>query len=120
VPSPETAAQLQSANDSAAEGLRVDLADGVLCLTIDRPDSLNSVDAAMLNGIADVLESAATDPGIKVVPCEHYRSHQYGRCRQSCRASNPRRAASGPGGNPGSGSRCRGIDRRFLRHRDRI
>jgi enoyl-CoA hydratase len=47
--------------------LSVELVDGVLSLTLNRPDSLNSLTAAMLNGIADALEQAASDPRVKVV-----------------------------------------------------
>lgn len=50
----------------AVDGLIVDLADGVLSVTIDRPDSLNSLNAAVLTGIADAFELAATDPRVKV------------------------------------------------------
>ena len=51
--------------DSSAEAytsiddLFVELADGVLSVTLNRPDSLNSLTAAMLNGVADALEYAA-------------------------------------------------------------
>ncbi len=48
-------------------GLDVTLADGVLSVTIDRPESLNSLTTAVLAGIADAMERAATDPGVKVV-----------------------------------------------------
>ncbi|OSC40047.1 enoyl-CoA hydratase [Mycobacterium decipiens] len=49
-------------------GLRVALsADGVLSVTIDRPESLNSLTTAVLAGIADAMERAATDPRVKVV-----------------------------------------------------
>jgi enoyl-CoA hydratase len=47
--------------------LSVELADGVLSVTLNRPDSLNSLTAAMLKGIADALEQAADDPRVKVV-----------------------------------------------------
>ena len=47
--------------------LSVELADGVLSVTLNRPDSLNSLTAAMLKGIADALEQAAGDPRVKVV-----------------------------------------------------
>jgi enoyl-CoA hydratase len=59
--------------DSSAEAytsiddLSVELADGVLSVTLNRPDSLNSLTAAMLKGIADALEQAAGDPRVKVV-----------------------------------------------------
>jgi hypothetical protein len=48
-------------------GLDVALSDGVLSVTIDRPDSLNSVTTQVLAGIADAMEHAATDPAVKVV-----------------------------------------------------
>src|ERR1700752_3527438 len=47
--------------------LSVELADGVLSVTLNRPDSLNSLTAAMLKGIADALKQAAGDPRVKVV-----------------------------------------------------
>ncbi len=46
---------------------RCRLDDGVLSVTLNRPDSLNSLTATMLNGIADALDRAATDPRVKVV-----------------------------------------------------
>lgn len=51
----------------SVEGLEVSVDDGVLSLTLNRPDSLNSLTATMLDGISEALESAATDPRIKVV-----------------------------------------------------
>ena len=47
--------------------LPVQLADGVLSVTLNRPDTLNSLTEDMLNGIADTLEQAATDPAVRVV-----------------------------------------------------
>lgn len=52
---------------ASVEGLVVALDDGVLSLTLDRPESLNSLTATMLDGIADALERAASDPAVKVV-----------------------------------------------------
>lgn len=49
------------------DGLIVELTDGVLSITIDRPDSLNSVNPAVFNGMALALEHAATDPRVRVV-----------------------------------------------------
>lgn len=59
----------ESAIDTLAPvaGLRVALADGVLSVTIDRPDSLNSLTTSVLTGIGDAMEWAATDPRVKVV-----------------------------------------------------
>jgi enoyl-CoA hydratase len=52
---------------TSIDNLSVDLADGVLTVTLNRPDSLNSLTAAMLKGIADALQQAARDPRVKVV-----------------------------------------------------
>lgn len=51
----------------SVDGLEVGVADGVLSLTLNRPDSLNSLTATMLNGVADALDNAATDPQVRVV-----------------------------------------------------
>ena len=48
-------------------GLDVTLSGGVLSVTIDRPDSLNSLTAPVITGLADTMERAATDPAIRVV-----------------------------------------------------
>lgn len=48
-------------------GLLVSLDDGVLSVTIDRPDSLNSLNAVVLTGLSEALERAATDSRVKVV-----------------------------------------------------
>ena len=49
------------------DGLAVNLAEGVLSVTIDRPDSLNSLTLPLFVGIADAFERAAHDPRVKVV-----------------------------------------------------
>lgn len=49
------------------DDLTVELVDGVLSVTFDRPESLNSLTADMLNGVADALDRAADDPAVKVV-----------------------------------------------------
>lgn len=49
------------------DGLAVALADGVLSVTIDRPESLNSVTLPVLDGIAATMEAAGRDPRVKVV-----------------------------------------------------
>jgi len=51
----------------SVDGLEVSVADGVLSLTLNRPDSLNSLTATMLDGIAEALAAAAADPQVKVV-----------------------------------------------------
>lgn len=49
------------------DDLTVHLHDGVLAVTLNRPDSLNSLTAAMLETIADTMERAAADPAVRVV-----------------------------------------------------
>src|ERR1700735_4385321 len=49
------------------DGLAVTLADGVLSVTIHRPDSLNWLSLPVFVGIADAMEQAANDPRVKVV-----------------------------------------------------
>lgn len=47
--------------------LTVSLDDGVLTVTLNRPDSLNSLTAPMLQTFAATLEQAAKDPQVRVV-----------------------------------------------------
>jgi enoyl-CoA hydratase len=48
-------------------GLTVTLSDGVLRVTLNRRDSLNSLDEEVLIGVAEVLDEAATDPRVRAV-----------------------------------------------------
>ena len=52
---------------ASIDDLSVALNDGVLSVTLNRPDSLNSLTAAMLTAIAETMERAATDARVKVV-----------------------------------------------------
>ena len=52
---------------TSIDDLTVALSDGVLSVTMNRPDSLNSLTAAMLTTIGDAMETAATDPRVRVV-----------------------------------------------------
>ena len=47
--------------------LTVSLDGGLLTVTLNRPDSLNSLNAAMLCALADTLEHAADDPRVRAV-----------------------------------------------------
>jgi enoyl-CoA hydratase len=49
------------------DGLAVSFNDGVLSVTIDRPDSLNSLTLPVFEGIAAAMEQAANDSRVKVV-----------------------------------------------------
>lgn len=49
------------------EHIEYAVADGVACLTLNRPDSLNSFTAAMHGEVAEVLEAAAEDRAIRAV-----------------------------------------------------
>lgn len=56
-----------SATYTGIADLAVSLDDGVLSVTLNRPDSLNSLNAAMLKTLADTLDRASTDPRVRVV-----------------------------------------------------
>ena len=58
---------IRSASYSGCEDLIVTLTDGVLSVTLNRPDSLNSLTARMLNTFAATLERASDDPRVRVV-----------------------------------------------------
>lgn len=49
------------------DNILFDIADGVACLTLNRPDSLNSFTAAMHAEVAQVLEKTANDTSIRAV-----------------------------------------------------
>lgn len=49
------------------DDLTVDLDGHVLTVTLNRPDSLNSLTEAMLTTLAEILDRAALDPQVKVV-----------------------------------------------------
>ena len=49
------------------DDLTVALTDGVLSVTLNRPDSLNSLTAPMLATIASTLRQASSDPQVRVV-----------------------------------------------------
>ena len=48
-------------------GLQIALAHGVLSITMNRPESLNSLTEAMMTGIADAVEQAGSDERVRVV-----------------------------------------------------
>ncbi|SEK90597.1 enoyl-CoA hydratase [Rhodococcus maanshanensis] len=48
-------------------GLRVELAEGVLRITIDRQERMNALDLTSMNALGDVLTGRATEPAVRVV-----------------------------------------------------
>lgn len=52
---------------TATQELLVDVKDGVLTLTLNRPEVLNALTMGMMKGIKDALKSAATDKAVKAV-----------------------------------------------------
>ncbi len=48
-------------------GLSVALADGVLRLTLDRPDKRNALDDTMMSGLIDALDAAGRDEAVRVI-----------------------------------------------------
>ncbi|HEY7052520.1 MAG TPA: enoyl-CoA hydratase [Mycobacterium sp.] len=56
-----------SSTYASVDGLEVEVADGVLTITLNRPESLNSLTEKMMTGIADIVEAAGTDERVRVV-----------------------------------------------------
>ena len=54
------------------------VARGVACLTLNRPESLNSFTAAMHAEVAEVLEAAADDRAIRAVVITGFKRPQRG------------------------------------------
>lgn len=52
---------------ATAQELLVESKDGVLTLTLNRPEVLNALTMGMMKGITDALKKAATDKSVKVV-----------------------------------------------------
>ncbi len=52
---------------TGSDDLTVSLDDGVLSVTLNRPDTLNSLSLGMLELLGDAVLQAATDPEVKVV-----------------------------------------------------
>jgi 2-(1,2-epoxy-1,2-dihydrophenyl)acetyl-CoA isomerase len=50
-----------------SEALLVDVADGVMTLTINRPDKRNAIDGAVLDGLGTALQRARRDPEVRVL-----------------------------------------------------
>jgi len=48
-------------------GLQVALDDGVLRLTLDRPDKRNAVDDVMMAGLVDAIDAAGRDEAVRVI-----------------------------------------------------
>jgi enoyl-CoA hydratase len=63
----KTATQSNPGSYLGIDDLTVSLSDGVLSVTMNRPDSLNALTKPMLETIAATLERAATDPMVRVV-----------------------------------------------------
>jgi enoyl-CoA hydratase len=58
---------INSETYTGIDDLTVTLSDGVLAVTLNRPDSLNSLTAEMFTTISAVMERAATDLAVRVV-----------------------------------------------------
>ncbi len=51
----------------SAERLRLELADGVYTITLDRPEKRNAVDASMVDALLNALDRADLEAGVRVV-----------------------------------------------------
>lgn len=65
--STDTSAAPSTTEYRSIDDLSVSLADGVLSVTLNRPQSLNSLTQEMLVAIADAMDLAAGDPAVRVV-----------------------------------------------------
>lgn len=63
----ESGADVETSEYQGITDLEVGLDGGVLSVTLNRPDSLNSLTAPMLRTFAEALERAATDSRVRVV-----------------------------------------------------
>jgi enoyl-CoA hydratase/carnithine racemase len=52
---------------SARQGLRRSLEEGVLTLTLDRPDARNAIDPELRDALASALDAAASEPAVRGV-----------------------------------------------------
>lgn len=52
---------------AVGDGVRVEVADGVLTITLDRPEKKNALDQAAQRVLVEVLEAAALDESLRVV-----------------------------------------------------
>lgn len=65
--STDASAETVTRDYPSIDDVSVSLTDGVLAVTLNRPDSLNSLNRDMLDAVADAMEVAATDPAVRVV-----------------------------------------------------
>lgn len=65
--STDASAETLARDYPSIDDVSVSLSDGVLSVTLNRPDSLNSLNQDMLNAIGEAMEVAATDPAVRVV-----------------------------------------------------
>lgn len=65
--STDASAETVARDYPSIDDVSVSLADGVLSVMLNRPDSLNSLTKDMLDAVADAMEVAATDPAVRVV-----------------------------------------------------
>src|SRR5260370_17104037 len=49
------------------EHIKIEKSDGILSLTMARPDKKNALTNAMYGALADAIEGAETDPSVRVV-----------------------------------------------------
>lgn len=50
-----------------SEHVRVERGSGVLAITLNRPERRNAITVAMYAALAEAIEGAATDPGVRVI-----------------------------------------------------
>src|SRR4030095_4012020 len=53
--------------NAMSEHVKVEVENGILTLTLQRPDKKNALTGAMYDALSDAMDRAETDPSIKVV-----------------------------------------------------
>ena len=49
------------------EHVKTEIADGVMTLTLQRPEKKNALTGAMYNALSDALNKAEVDPSVRVI-----------------------------------------------------
>ena len=78
---------------TGVDGLAVALDDGVLRLTLDRPEKRNAIDDTMMAGLIDAVDAAGTDERVRVIVLDGAGDHFCGGADIVARNARDRRRA---------------------------